>query len=151
MRTIRLLIAKRTFVFVLACLQVLFLVCVGIASPLKVTRVGQQCPTAAVQAIHEKVVAKSCCGKEILIDHVRTPVPGDREFKQCCCAEKKSAERQEIKVTAQSSIEKFAFVAPSNEGLYTDSSPLLTGPIAAQIAQYTHGDSAPTSPPPNLV
>ena len=46
------------------------------------TRAGVQCPTATVQT----VTVRDCCGRLV----TRAPRPGEKAFKQCRCAEKKS-------------------------------------------------------------
>lgn len=55
------------------------------------TAAGVQCPTAAVQTI--QVAVRTCCGK-IVGYRAQAPKPGQREFVQCRCAEKKSAEHE---------------------------------------------------------
>lgn len=57
------------------------------------TAVGVQCPTATVQTV--RVAVKNCCGK-IVGYRDQAPKPGQREFVQCRCAEKRSAEHSAL-------------------------------------------------------
>lgn len=52
---------------------------------------GVQCPTAKIQVV--EIAVRNCCGKVIGLRSV-VPLPGDRSFVQCRCAEKKTAQQQ---------------------------------------------------------
>lgn len=52
------------------------------------TPVGLQCPTATVQKV--TVAVRDCCGR--ITGHIqRAPLPGEKAFVQCHCAEKRTA------------------------------------------------------------
>lgn len=55
------------------------------------TAEGTQCPTAPVQVIEVVRTVKTCCGDEIQVVEKRKPLPGEDAFRQCACAETKSA------------------------------------------------------------
>lgn len=55
---------------------------------------GVQCPTAPVQHIVDTVSVLNCCGKLEIRTVVRQPKEGELGFKQCFCAERKSADAQ---------------------------------------------------------
>ena len=61
--------------------------------PTAATPYGVQCPTAPVQTI--TVAMRICCGKVARIA-TRAPKPGDKDFVQCRCAEKKGTAQKSI-------------------------------------------------------
>lgn len=73
-----------------AWLAALMLGFVSLNFNLEVTPEGTQCPIAAVQAI--AVPTRICCGAASVT--TRKPKPGDKDFVQCRCAEKRSAQHQ---------------------------------------------------------
>lgn len=56
---------------------------------------GKQCPTAAVQEVVEVKYVKTCCGKVVPVKFKRAPREGEAGFKQCQCAEKKAADKDD--------------------------------------------------------
>lgn len=74
--------AMRNFSF-LAILATLAMLCATVVGLVPMTAKGVQCPTAAVRT----VTVRDCCGRLV----VRAPLPGEKAFVQCQCAEKKGA------------------------------------------------------------
>lgn len=99
----------------LAGLQVMLLVMLSTTSLPVQTRIGVHCPTAKVQTIAVKVTSTSCC-KPGLVS--RAPKLGEKEFKQCFCAEKKSG---------KNNLEKLASSTDSREIVLLPLSPDQTG------------------------
>lgn len=62
--------------------------------PAATTPRGVQCPTAAVQKVIETKWVKNCCGKWVQQEVSRAPREGEKDFKQCRCAEKSDAEKR---------------------------------------------------------
>lgn len=60
----------------------------------QLTPKGIQCPTAPIQHIAETVLVRNCCGDIVTQTVVRAPREGEAEFKQCQCAERKTAEKE---------------------------------------------------------
>lgn len=51
---------------------------------------GLHCPTARVQATQTVVMQRDCCGNLVPVVVAHVPQPGDQDFVQCTCAEKKA-------------------------------------------------------------
>ena len=77
----------RFTVRIAAFLAAIAMACASLVGFMPVTRAGVFCPTAPVQSVVK--LDRNCCGRLVL--EKRPPRPGEREFVQCRCAEKKSA------------------------------------------------------------
>jgi|GEM_PF-4164126 len=102
------------------------------------TAVGVQCPTAPVQEIVE-VEKTACCSTKLV---VRAPRPGDKDFKQCQCAEKKAA-----CTTAAVSYEGFEIVAYLQSFESIKQWVLYWPSQTASPSQKSHYAYAPLAPP----
>lgn len=60
-----------------------------------VTARGIQCPTAAIQKVSVVTLERTPCGCLVKRVTERAPREGEKGFKQCRCAEKKAAEKQD--------------------------------------------------------
>ena len=79
---------------ILSVVGILFLLFgfAGRAVPIA-TPEGRQCPTAKVHTI--RVAVKSACG--CVVGHIeRAPQPGEEEFVQCRCGEKRAAHESSV-------------------------------------------------------
>ena len=119
---------------------------------LPVTPRGVQCPTAAVQTVVETKFVRNCCGKLVAVESERAPREGEAAFKQCRCAEKKAAEKQE---QAKSSEERETTVL-----FLCSSGPIhIRGPIfdSGQATFIRRGRTfedisfSPPTPPPKFI
>lgn len=112
---------------------------------------GIQCPTATVQQVTEVTYVKDCCGKLVAVTKVRKPKEGEAGFKQCRCAEKKSAEKQEEAKSTET--RPSVIMLPANSASVTLRLPLFNSSaiesLWAQVQRETPTFSPPTPPPQN--
>lgn len=97
---------------------------------------GVHCPTAAVQSVLTEV--KDCCGR-IVGYEARKPQEGEKQFLQCRCAEKRTAQQQSI---AESGNPQVEIVPPQPFVL------LVPEPLPEPIAEHRYFARLTTVPSP---
>jgi len=121
------------------------LVSMHLAERTPVTQRGIQCPTAEVQLITDVILEKDCCGTLVQKVQVRKPKEGEPEFKQCRCAEKKAADKEEEKTVTKS-------YKPISVAVLSDLKSITSfGVIDVPFVKPTLNvgvQTPPTSPPP---
>ena len=104
------------------------------------TPYGTQCPTAPIQRI--SIAVRNCCGSVAGMTS-RTPIPGDKGFVQCRCAEKKGLP---AKISSSEKPQLIFSVAAQMGGSRVY---LATFAIVPGCADYRSLDLAPSVRPPD--
>lgn len=117
----------------------------------RLTPRGVQCPTAPVQQVVEVVQTRDAHGHLVGMTIVRKPQEGEAGFKQCRCAEKKSAPRD---TQANSAESKFVPILAFAELVRIDP-PVATPEVGSKrptfvIAEPDAPHSPPTPPPQRI-
>lgn len=137
------------FIALVACFFIL-LGSAGRYSPR--TKQGVHCPTATTQAVTQVIEEKTCCGTVIKKVVVRKPMLGESDFKQCLCAEKKSAQSSSEAVQKDTSSGKIAVGLPLERLVWAEVPVLPNAELVMPTASlYLDPISPPGTPPPDQV
>lgn len=113
---------------------------------------GVQCPTAPVQKVVSIEYVRNCCGKLVPKETVRAPREGEPEFKQCRCAEKKSAEKQEESKSAEPRPQLVFDVRISDHSEFGHFIVIAAAPIEVPIDSGCPAPIfSPPTPPPQVI
>jgi hypothetical protein len=139
-----LVVCSRARLAFLVC-AAMMIACTSTTHLFACTPVGVQCPTARVQLV--TIPVSDCCGK-IVGYASRKPIPGERGFVQCRCAEKRTSQQQANVGQSAPHFEMFvteplAFVVP--ERLKETK---VASTSSARIASLA---AVPLVPPPALI
>ncbi len=135
------------FIALMACFFIL-LGSVGRYAPR--TKQGVHCPTASTQAVTEVIEEKTCCGTVVKKVVVRKPTIGESSFKQCLCAEKKSAQSSSEAVQKDTSSGKIAVGLPLERLAWAEVPVLPNVELVMPCASlYLDPISPPGTPPPD--
>ena len=113
--------------------------CASLLGFMPVTRQGVLCPTAPIQSVVK--LKRNCCGHLVL--EKRAPRPGEREFVQCRCAEKKSA--HEVGLVASKIVLFLETGQPIVAALAPAGSPFVASRFADEVSALPF---VPDVPPP---
>jgi hypothetical protein len=126
---------------IVAFLAAVAMACASLVGFMPVTRAGVFCPTAPVQTVVK--LERNCCGKLVL--EKRAPRPGEREFVQCRCAEKKSA--HEATLVASKIVLFFQGDSPSVGESSPTREPLVASRFSTDVKTLPF---VPDVPPPSV-
>lgn len=126
---------------IVALLAAVVMACASLVGLMPVTRAGVFCPTAPVQTVVK--LERNCCGK--LVIEKRAPRPGEREFVQCRCAEKKSA--HEATLVASKIVLFFQAGSPTLGASSPSRGPLVASRFSTPVKALPF---VPDVPPPSV-
>ena len=106
------------------------------------TKIGIHCPTAPVQIVRE--TKSACCV-------VRAPKLGDKDFKQCQCAEKKAGKQEVEKDVLISGGYRFTFVENYHSVVRFELRHVESIKVDFDDRQLIDVPSEPFIPPPNFI
>jgi hypothetical protein len=151
MKSMRLLIADPWIRRCLALIQATVLILLSASVVAQKSPVGVHCPTAKVQNVQQVTVQRNCCGKLETKVISRAPKLGEKDFKQCYCAERKSSEREAEKETQVTESQRFVFLPIQAMAIAFAAIPAPTERVSTLDIPFTSRADAPLLPPPNFI
>ncbi|MBS1727954.1 MAG: hypothetical protein JST51_14650 [Armatimonadetes bacterium] len=150
MEPIRRILSNRQVFITLVIFQVVAVFVLTSVSVFPKTKIGVQCPTAAVQVIRDTVVERTNSGQLETETILRAPRPGDKDFKQCCCAEKRAGKEQLVKESGSEG-QRLTLIATTSPTI-SFSPRLIIGHRLIRLPSNLDGRRPePQVPPPNVI
>ena len=145
-KTFRKILERAVWPRVMAIFVAVALFIVSATAYLPKSTVGLHCPTATIQSVEVVQVSKTCCG-EIKKLEVRKPKMGEKEFKQCHCEDKKSANNHKEATGEQAPLVALLCPALCFELSEVPNKAVFQQPIRSHSAMI----APPIPPPPSAV